>query len=83
MRTFFIHPFIAAIVFSMLLVGAIGAFALIPIVCINWTWNVIVASHSALPMIGLWQAGLLYLASACILYLLGIVQIEFKAEMRD
>jgi hypothetical protein len=77
------HPVAAAIVFSMLLMGALGFFVVVPIVCIDWTWNAVVAHFSLLPRIQIWQAGLLYAAAACIAYLMGWVQIEFKQETLD
>ena len=83
MRTDFIHPLAFAIIFSVLLMGVLGAFIIVPIVCINWTWNSLIAHFIALPQIGLPQAGLLYLAGACILYLFGLIDIEFKTETAD
>ena len=83
MRTFYIHPLFAAIIFSVLVMGALGAFIVFPIVCINWIWNVVVVNWTALPTICLWQSGLLYLAVACVVYLTGLVRIEFKAETVD
>lgn len=84
MRTFNVHPFAAAIVCSTLIMGAVGIFVLFPIICINWLWNA-VALHvsSTVPPIGIWQASLLYIAGALLLYISGIVQIEFKAESID
>lgn len=83
MRTFHVHPLAAAIIFSVLLMGALGAFVLLPIICINWVWNEFLAGHTALPPIGLWQAGLLYVACACLFYILGLVRVEFRAETLD
>jgi hypothetical protein len=83
MRSFLIHPFTAAIIFSLLIMGGLGAFIVVPIVCINWTWNTIVAPLTVLPHIHMWQACLLYTALACLTYLMGWVQIEFKTETVD
>ncbi len=83
MRTFFIHPFLAALIFSVLVIGALGAFILVPILCIHWIWNVVVVGWTPLPSIGLWQSCLLYSACACLVYLCGLVRIEFKAETLD
>lgn len=83
MRTFHVHPFGAAIILSVLMMGILGAFVVIPIACINWTWNSVSAYISVVPEINAWQAGLLYLAGACIIYLFGIVQIEFKTGTLD
>jgi hypothetical protein len=60
--------------------GVIGAFVMIPIFCINVFWNAIIAHFTAVPAIAVWQASLLYIAMACIAYLSGLVQIEFRAE---
>lgn len=83
MRTFHLHPIAAAIIFSILIMGVLGTFVLMPIICINWVWNTVVAGHTSLPDITIWQAGLLYLASACIVYLSGLIRIEIKTEMPD
>jgi hypothetical protein len=83
MRTFFIHPLVAAIIFSVLLMGALGAFVLLPIFCINWLWNAVVSGWTLLPVIAPWQACLLYVAFACLIYIFGLVRIEFKTENLD
>lgn len=83
MRTFQMPPFAAAIIFSVLVMGAIGLFIVVPIVGIFLSWNLLIAHNLALPHIQLWQAGLLYIAMACIAYLSGWVQIEVKAELPD
>ncbi len=83
MRTFFIHPIVAAIIFTILVMGALGGFVVWPIFCINWIWNVIVVNWTALPSISLWQSTLLYVAFGCIVYLSGLVRVEFKAESVD
>jgi hypothetical protein len=76
-------PITAAIVLSLLVMGGIGAFVLFPIFCINLFWNAIVAHFTMVPAIAIWQASLLYIAMGCIAYLLGLVQIEFRAETVD
>lgn len=83
MRTFYMPPFAAAVICSILVMGAIGFFVVCPVALINWTWNAFIAQHTVLPQIHCWQACLLYAASACIIYLSGIVQIEFKTEIPD
>jgi len=83
MRIFHFHPLSAAIILSVLLMGALGAFVIVPIAFIHWTWNSVVAHFSSLPQINGWQAMLLYLALACLIYLCGFVQIEFKTETVD
>jgi len=83
MRDFSMHQLTAAIMFTVLLMGAIGFFIVFPVVCINWTWNTVVSHYTILPQIHLWQACLLYTAFACFLYLMGWVRIEFKTETID
>lgn len=84
MRTFNIHPFAAAIICSTLLMGVMGVFIVFPIACIHWLWNAVAVHVSAtLPPIAVWQASLLYVAGALLLYISGIIQIEFKAESID
>jgi hypothetical protein len=80
MRSSEFHPLAAAIIFSVLAMGAIGFFIVVPVVCINWTWNCVVIHYTLLPHIQIWQAGLLYCAAACFSYLMGWVQIELKTE---
>jgi len=65
------------------MMGAIGMFIIFPVVCINWSWNSVVAHYTVLPPIHIWQACLLYTAAACMAHLMGWVQIEFKTEPVD
>jgi hypothetical protein len=80
MRSFQVNSFGAAVILSTLFMGVLGAFVLIPVACIQWTWNSLATHFFALPAISPWQASLLYLACACLLYVLGLVQIEIKSE---
>lgn len=70
----------AAILLAVLSMGMVGMFVLLPIACIQWTWNSVMTHMPVLPTIGVWQAALLYVAFATMLYLAGIVRIEIKAE---
>lgn len=79
MRMFEIHPLTAAVLFTILIMGLIGLFVIIPVACIQWVWNGTLAHLSFLPQIDPWQAGLLYLATATLLYLTGIVRIDIQA----
>lgn len=72
-----------AVIFTVLCMGAIGCFVVLPIACIQWSWNAVVTSFPVLPQINVWQASLLYLAVATLLYLSGLVRIEFNAEKLD
>lgn len=83
MRVFQVPPFFAAILLSALCMGLIGVFVVLPVACIQWTWNSLVAGVSALPHINVWQACLLYLALAAIVYLSGVVQIEIEATKAE
>jgi hypothetical protein len=78
-----IPPFGAAVIFTVLFMGVLGVFVLLPIACIQWTWNSVMTSGNYLPLINVWQATLLYLALATLLYLSGMVRIEFEAEKLD
>lgn len=80
MRSFHLNSFGAAVILSTLLMGVLGAFVLIPVACIQWTWNSVAAQALSLPLINPWQATLLYIAAGCLLYLSGLVQIEIKSE---
>ncbi len=83
MQGFQLNSFAAAIVLSTLLMGVVGAFVLIPVACIQWTWNSVAAHVFPIPVINAWQAILLYLAAGIILYLAGFIQIEVKSENLD
>ena len=83
MRSFHINSLGAAIILSTLFMGILGAFVLVPIACIQWTWNSLATQVFALPIINAWQAVLLYAAAASLLYILGLVQIEIKSEPLD
>lgn len=74
---------VAAIIFTILAMGVVGMFVVLPIACIQLTWNSVMNSFPVLPLINAWQATLLYLAMATALYLSGLVRIEFEAEKLD
>jgi hypothetical protein len=78
-----IPAFGAAVIFTVLCMGVLGMFVLVPIACIQWTWNWVMNSCGVLPLINVWQASLLYLAAATSLYLSGLVRIEFETEKLD
>jgi len=70
----------AAIFMTLLCMGAVGILVVIPIACIQLAWNSLMTSSGLLPAINSGQATLLYLAVALLVYLSGIVSIEFKSE---
>jgi len=72
------HPITAALLLTVLIIGLTGVFVVLPIAFIQWLWNGTVPHFSALPQIAPWQAGLLYLAMAALLYLSGLVRIEIQ-----
>jgi len=75
---------LAAVVFLAILAqGMLGAFVVVPIVCINWSWNSVVSQYTQLPPIVWWQATLIYLTVACLIYLSGFIRVEVKAEKID
>jgi hypothetical protein len=70
-----------AIFFTGLSMGILGLCVLVPIACIQCTWNLVMSScGGGLPLINVWQATLLYVAAATLLFLSGILQIEFEPE---
>lgn len=62
--------------------GLIGLLVVLPVACIQWTWNQFVPNYSVLPPINVWQAVLLYLAVATALFLSGFVQVELDTPDR-
>ncbi len=83
MREFNLDPVTAVVVVAFILVGGLVLFVCLPLMSISWVWNACVAANLGVPAIGLWQAGLLYAALACIIYLSGIVHFEINAETSD
>lgn len=83
MKTFPVNPFGAAAIFTVLAMGLIGLLLVLPVTLIYWSWNQFVPAYSILPPIEIWQAGLLYLASATLLFLSGIIQIEVEESRAD
>jgi hypothetical protein len=70
-------PVTTAIMFTLVGLGLFGCFVLIPIALIESLWNNVV-TQTALPTINVWQASLLYIAGALVLYLTGFVRIEIE-----
>jgi uncharacterized membrane protein len=80
MRIFSLHPIVLIALIALLVVGSLLLLVAAPVAFINWFWNAIIAAHSGLPLIGIFQAGLLYFALICLLYISDLVHVEFKAE---
>ena len=80
MKPFHINPLGAAAIFTILGMGLIGALVVLPVACIHWIWNAFQSNYSVLPPIDVWQAVLIYLAMATVLFLSGVVQIEVEPE---
>ena len=78
MQSFHVNPFGAAILLSTLFMGLLGVLVIAPIACIEFTWNFFATHVYTMPVINPWQAILIYLAVACIVYLFGWIQIEIK-----
>ena len=72
----------AAIFMTGISMGALGLCVVLPIACIQWTWNMVMSTYGFLPHINAWQAALLYVAAATMLFVSGIVTIEFEPESR-
>ena len=65
---------------AILVMGILGMCLVLPIACIQFTWNSLLAKLPPFPPINIWQATLLYLAMATLLYLSGIIRIEIETE---
>lgn len=78
---FHVPAIAAAIIFTVLCMGVLGMFVVLPIACIQWTWNSVMGSFRFLPLINVWQAALLYLAMATGIYLSGLVRFEFEERL--
>jgi hypothetical protein len=76
MKTYQVHPVTGAVFLSVLFMGMVGILVILPIACIQWTWNALVTGFTSLPEINGWQASLLYLAGAIIAYLTGLIRID-------
>ncbi len=83
MHSFHVNSFGAAVVLSTLFMGVLGILVIAPIACIEYTWNYLASHVWSIPIINPWQAMLMYLAVACIVYLLGWVQIEIRTGTAD
>jgi hypothetical protein len=80
MRTFSLHPIVLIALIVFVIVSSLLLLVVAPIVLLNWFWNAVIALLSGLPTIGVFQAGLLYVALICLLYISDLVHVEFKAE---
>ncbi len=80
MYSFQINSFGAAVLLSTLFMGVLGAFVVAPIACIELTWNFAAKHFWYMPIINPWQAILVYLAFATVVYLFGWIRIEIKAD---
>ena len=81
MRSFDINPIIAILLITLVITGIFGLFVVIPIAVLEGGWNTVFQNSSLLPEINLWQATLLYVALALVLYIFGLVKI--KIEIRN
>lgn len=81
MQSFDSNPIIAILLITMVITGFFGLFVIIPIAALEWGWNAFFQSNNLLPAINSWQAALLYIAIALVLYILGLVRI--KIEIRN
>jgi hypothetical protein len=77
--SFQINSFGAAILLSALFMGVLGVFVIAPVACIEFSWNFAAKHFGYMPSINPWQAILVYLAFATVVYLLGWFRIEIKA----
>jgi len=75
-KVFQVPPAAAVIFFCLFCLALFSVFVALPVACIQWAWNH--CFDAGVPDISLWQAGLLYLAGATIVHLLGWVRIEFE-----
>lgn len=80
MKFYPINPFFAAVMMSVLCMGMLGLFVVVPVACIQLTWNFFAGPLAHVPQISVLQACLLYLAFGTALYLLGFIQIDIEAK---
>jgi lipid-A-disaccharide synthase-like uncharacterized protein len=80
MKIFQVNSFGAAVIFTFLLMGFLGLFVLMPVALIQWTWNSVALGLSVMPVINMWQASLLYIACALLLYIIGVVEIDVGVD---
>ncbi len=59
--------------------GILGVFVVAPTACIEVGWNFVAKHYFYGPAINAWQALLVYLALASVVYLSGWVRIEIKS----
>ncbi|MBY0550091.1 MAG: hypothetical protein K2W95_22640 [Candidatus Obscuribacterales bacterium] len=76
--SFPVEKFGSAIMFTVLAMGLIGLGAVIPVWFIQWFWNLVALKTELMPAIEIWQALMLYLAGATILYLSGWIEIKVE-----
>lgn len=77
---FDVTPFSGAILMVALAMGAIGILVVVPIACIEWSWNAIAQTVNFIPAINAWQAALLYVMAALSMHLTGIFRVEIRAN---
>ncbi len=80
MKIFQVNSFGAAVIFTFLLMGVLGLFVLMPVALIQWTCNSVALGLSVMPAINMWQASLLYIACALLLYIIGVVEIDVGVD---
>lgn len=68
----------SAAMFTVLAMGLIGLGAVLPVCGIQWLWNLVALNTELMPAIEIWQALMLYLAGATILYLSGFVEVKVE-----
>ena len=73
-------PILLIILFGVVLTALLGLFVVMPTAFLEWSWNLFASATELVPQIGTGQAFLLYLALGLLLYILGLVKIEFKVE---
>ena len=83
MRSFEFAPVVMILLLTMIFMAAVGLLVLVPIALLEWGWNLFAEASRLVPAIGQWQAFLLYLAFALVLYILGLVKIEVRIKKSD
>ncbi len=78
MYSFQVNSFGAAVVLSALFMGLLGVVVIAPTAFIEFTWNCAARYLADMPLINPWQALLVYLACAAVIYLCGWIRIEVK-----
>lgn len=80
MKSFEFGPVTVLVFLTLVFMAGFALLFLAPIACIQLAWNAAAGWSGLIPAINAWQALLLYIATALVLYLVGLVKIDVKVE---